>query len=181
MSEPPALRLPPIVEDLDVRVDELWEVLRGIPMLDRVFYTASTVGDFSVVWHGYNIIRLASAADDRARFVRLAAALAVESVLVNQGIKRAFRRERPDHGEQRPHHLRSPSTSSFPSGHASSAAMAVSLINQRGRHRMATRLLGAVVASSRLHVRIHHASDVIAGAATGLVLAAAWKRLWPLR
>ncbi len=181
VSEPPALRLPPIIDELDLRVDELWEMLRGNPLLDRIFYSASTAGDFSAIWHGYNVVRLIAAADGRSRFVRLAAALAFESVLVNQGIKRAFRRDRPDHDSKRPHHLRSPSTSSFPSGHASSAVMAVSLINQRSALPMLTRLVGTVVATSRIHVRIHHASDVVAGAGVGLVLAAAWKRAWPLR
>ena len=38
---------------------------------------------------------------------------------------------------------------------------------------------GLVVATSRVYVKIHHASDVVAGLATGLVLGAAFKRMWP--
>jgi len=37
----------------------------------------------------------------------------------------------------------------------------------------------AVVASSRVYVKIHHASDVLAGAATGLVLGRLARRIWP--
>ena len=43
------------------------------------------------------------------------------------------------------------------------------------------RWLAAVVASSRVYVRIHHASDVIAGAALGVALAELTKRIYPLR
>ena len=35
------------------------------------------------------------------------------------------------------------------------------------------------VATSRAYVRIHHASDIVAGAAVGLALAAVARRLWP--
>jgi membrane-associated phospholipid phosphatase len=38
--------------------------------------------------------------------------------------------------------------------------------------------VGAVVAVSRVYVRHHHASDVVAGALVGVVLARAARRLW---
>ncbi|MGI9622193.1 MAG: phosphatase PAP2 family protein [Acidimicrobiales bacterium] len=180
MSDIGILRLPKWVDKMDVTVDRAWENLRGRPGLDRVFYLASAAGDFSLIWHAFNVGRLLAKPEGRVRFVRLASALAVESLIVNQVIKRAFDRERPEQNVERPHHLRTPSTTSFPSGHASSAAMATSLIAQRSALGPAAGIVGAVVATSRLHVRIHHASDVVAGAAVGLALAAAWKRLWPL-
>jgi undecaprenyl-diphosphatase len=37
-----------------------------------------------------------------------------------------------------------------------------------------------VVATSRVYVRMHHASDVVAGAAIGAVIGAAARRLWPI-
>ena len=179
MSSAP-VTLSPWVDDFDDHVDTFWELLRGNPVLDRLFYSASTVGDFSAVWHAINLARLATAADGRTRFVRLATALAIESLLVNQVIKRAFRRERPEPPEDGDYHLRIPLTSSFPSGHASSAAMAARLLGQRSKLAPAYALIAGVVATSRLHVRIHHASDVIAGAAVGLSLASIYKRAWPL-
>jgi membrane-associated phospholipid phosphatase len=176
----PAITLPTWVDDVDERIDELWETLRGIPTLDRIFYAASAAGDFSAIWHAYNITRAVTTSDGKDRFSRFATALAVESLLVNQVIKRGFERHRPDEPGDRPHHLRTPSTSSFPSGHASSAAMAASLLNQRGRHRVLTTAIAAVVATSRVHVRIHHASDVVVGALIGAAIGATWKRVWPL-
>ncbi|MGH9111964.1 MAG: phosphatase PAP2 family protein, partial [Acidimicrobiales bacterium] len=39
--------------------------------------------------------------------------------------------------------------------------------------------VGAVVASSRVYVRIHHPSDVVAGAVLGIALARVARRTWP--
>lgn len=175
------LHLPQWVDDVDDRVDQLWDVLRGQPELDRMFYWASAAGDFSAIWHVYNLVRLTTTRDGGQRFLRLAGALAVESVLVNQGIKRAFRRERPVSITEGPHRLRTPSTSSFPSGHASSATMAAVLLSERSRLGPVAAVVAVVVATSRIHVRMHHASDVVAGALLGTAVAAAWKRAWPLR
>jgi len=36
------------------------------------------------------------------------------------------------------------------------------------------------VASSRVYVKIHHPSDVVAGAVLGVALAQVAKRVWPL-
>jgi undecaprenyl-diphosphatase len=41
--------------------------------------------------------------------------------------------------------------------------------------------VAAVVAVSRIHVRIHHASDIAGGLATGAALGALVKKLAPLR
>ena len=68
--------------------------------------------------------------------------------------------------------MRRPSTSSFPSGHASSAFFAATLLIARDGRRSAPLWLGlaGVVATSRAFVRIHHPSDVVAGAVVGLLL-----------
>jgi undecaprenyl-diphosphatase len=74
-------------------------------------------------------------------------------------------------------HVRIPSTSSFPSGHASSAVVASSLLGDGDPLRPLYRVIGAVVATSRLHVRVHHASDVAAGAAVGAMLLPVLRRV----
>jgi len=40
--------------------------------------------------------------------------------------------------------------------------------------------LAAVVATSRVHLKVHHVSDVIAGAAIGIVFAKVAERVWPM-
>jgi undecaprenyl-diphosphatase len=169
---------PSIVTRFDDRIDDLFEThLRGRPIVDRVFYTASELGDFSVIWHllgtGQGLVR----PDGFARALRLSAALGVESMLVNGGIKSLFRRERPVHQGERPHNLRTPRTTSFPSGHASSAFLAATLLSNGSRGKPLFFAIAAVVATSRIHVRIHHASDVAGGAVLGLALGAWAKRI----
>ena len=170
------------VAAFDKSVDNWFDQLRGNTIADRVLYGASAVGDFSLIWHIAGVGRALGGRKQERESLRLAVALGVESALINGVVKSWFRRTRPDH---QPHHLRKlrrPKTSSFPSGHATSAFMAASLLGS-GR-RPATKAawygLATVVAASRVHVKIHHASDVVAGAAIGVGMGAAVKKLWPL-
>ncbi len=166
----------------DDRVDAAWgRAFRGRPGIDRAMYLASELGDFSLIWLLVGAAQGLRSDEDADAAIRLAAGLLAESLLVNQGIKRLFRRTRPVHEDPRPHQLRTPSTSSFPSGHASSAFTAAGLLSDTDpRLAPAYYALAVVVATSRIHVRIHHASDVVAGAAVGVGLAAAITRRWPL-
>jgi membrane-associated phospholipid phosphatase len=163
-------------EAIERKVDDL----RGHRTLDRVMYAASEIGDFSLVWHLIGTAR--SLAPDRApvHAVRLSGLLGLESLLVNGLIKSAFGRRRPPWEHDRPHQLRQPRTSSFPSGHASSAALAVGVLSQRDPLWPLYAVVGATVASSRVYVKVHHPSDVVAGALLGVGLAALARRLWPL-
>lgn len=166
---------------LDAEVDRAWERLRGIPAVDRVFYSASALGDWSLVWHLAGAAQgLTDARDGWRRVARLSTALGVESALVNGGIKSLFRRTRPIHDAERPHALRMPATSSFPSGHASSAFMAARLLSDRSRLGPLWYATAGVVAASRVHVRIHHASDVVGGAVLGILLGEVAVRVAPL-
>jgi len=173
--------LGPVGIALDDAVDRTWEPLRGNPTLDRIFYTASELGDFSLIWHLTGTSRGLLRRNGHREAARLAAALGAESLLVNGGIKSLFRRERPIHDEERPHNLRQPLTSSFPSGHASAAFMAATLLSERSRVKPLWFGAAAVVAVSRIHVRIHHASDVLVGAGIGLALGRVIRKLAPLR
>lgn len=165
----------------DAEVDTLADRLRGHVVADRLFYSASAIGDWSLIWHIFGVAQGLS--DPRLgwrRSVRLAAALGAESALVNGVVKSFFKRTRPVHDGARPHTLRTPSTSSFPSGHASSAFMAAHLLAERSRVGAGWYAVAAVVASSRVHVRIHHASDVLGGAVLGLALGEIVRRAVPL-
>src|SRR3546814_4282954 len=86
-------------------------------------YAASELGDWSLIWHLIGAGQAMLPGRDPSSAVRLSAILGVESALVNVGVKRLFRRHRPvwEEDRPRPHRLRTPRTSSFPSGHASSA------------------------------------------------------------
>ena len=173
--------LGPAVAALDAAVDRAWESLRGQPVADRIFYSASQLGDFSLLWHLLGATRGLARGEGVRGAVRLSAALATESALVNGAVKSLFRRERPAEENDRPYHLRQPLTSSFPSGHASAAFLAATLLAERSKAKPLWYSLAGVVAASRVHVRIHHASDVVVGAALGLMLGRIARRVLPLR
>ncbi|MEY3679525.1 MAG: hypothetical protein RL547_137 [Actinomycetota bacterium] len=160
------------VARFDRRVDERLETLRESPIAGRVFTSASHLGDWSLIWHTVGALRGLTSQRRADQAIVLSVLLGVESLVVNQGVKRLFRRERPtDSGDER-FTVRTPSTSSFPSGHASAAVFAATVLTTLDGKRSAPLWFGlaAVVGTSRAFVRIHHASDVIGGAAVGLGL-----------
>jgi membrane-associated phospholipid phosphatase len=178
-EEPSPAAAIPGVEAFDDAVDRLFDRLRGKPVADRVFYGASAVGDFSLIWHICSVVRALRGNEREA--VRLSAALGVESALINLGVKSLFRRTRPARVEHEVRKLRQPRSSSFPSGHATSGFMAATLLSAgRPRSKPLWYGLAAVVAGSRVHVRIHHGSDVAAGALIGIVLGRLVRKIWPL-
>lgn len=155
------------------------ERLRGNPIADRVFTAASELGDFSLIWHIAAAAKGLASERAASESLLLSALIGAESLLVNQGVKRLFKRTRPTESGDTRYVVRQPSTSSFPSGHASSAAFAASLLASRSPVwvRPLWYALALVVAVSRPFVRVHHASDVVAGLATGLALAAIARRI----
>lgn len=163
------------VDAIDAAVDRWWERLRGNAPLDRLYYAASEAADFSLLWHTAGVVQ-AIIEDDPRIAIGLSAALGVESALVNGPVKSRFKRSRPIQDVPRPHRLRQPKTSSFPSGHASAAMVAAALLSRHAGG-PAWYAVAALVATSRVHVRIHHASDVVGGALLGAALGAVARRV----
>ena len=91
-------------------------------------------------------------------------------------VTESFRERRPVHDGPRPHKLRQPKTSSFPSGHASAAMVAAAMLSRQGGAPV-WYLLAGIVATSRIHVRIHHGSDVVGGALLGAGLGVLARRI----
>ena len=165
-------------DSFDSWADDLLEHLRGNTVADAVFKTASDLADFSLIWHLVGVGRAVIEPTKWRQSVALSALLGAESLIVNQGVKRLFRRVRPTvQGDPR-FLVRKPSTSSFPSGHASSAFFAAAILaTATGRPRAPVWYSMAVIVSiSRAYVRIHHPSDVVGGAALGAVLGVAGSR-----
>ncbi|MGD9998616.1 MAG: phosphatase PAP2 family protein [Ilumatobacteraceae bacterium] len=157
----------------DARADRGFEPLRRSRALACTFRVASDIGDFSLVWHVIGLAYGLGIRREPGEVVAFVLLIGAESLLVNQGIKRLFRRRRPTVDGDPRTRVRVPRTSSFPSGHASSAAFAATLLVvwTGGPWAPLWIAIAAVVAISRAVVRIHYASDVIAGAITGLALA----------
>jgi undecaprenyl-diphosphatase len=152
---------------LDDTVDDAVARVRS-PALDRVVYPLSSVADHSILWHLCGVVRATLRGGDFAGAARFSAAMGVESALTNGPVKLLFGRQRPvDLADiEFRYGLRRPVTSSFPSGHATAAFCAATLLGGGA----SWYALATAVAATRVYVRLHHASDVLAGAALGLAL-----------
>ena len=179
--------MPPVAEQarqlvrrFDQNVDTALDRWPGHPAVDRLFYGASALGDHSLIWLILGALRGLRSEQGWKAALRVGAGMGIESALVNLGIKSLFQRGRPEWEGSRPHGLRQPRTSAFPSGHATSAFTGAGLLAEHDRWWPAYYLLAAIVSGSRVYVRIHHASDVLAGVAVGIVLGRVGRRLAPL-
>ena len=88
--------------------------------------------------------------------------------MVSRAAKAAVERQRPDEQVDAP--VRTPSSSSFPSGHTLAAFCTAVVLPETGAGTVACVGFAAAVAASRVHLRAHHATDVLGGAAIGSVL-----------
>lgn len=164
----------------DHTVDGWFTPLRGNPTADRVFYIASEAADFSKAWHAIGLTMALVSPSRRKDAVRLAIALGLESAFVNGLLKSVIRRERPPLLDDAAYEVRRPRTKSFPSGHASSATLTATLLSESVPPlKPVWWTLAAVVSASRVHNRMHHPSDVVAGAALGTVMGRFINRRWP--
>lgn len=152
--------------------DRTLEPLRNNKASVALFGFASTIGDFSIVWHAVGLLRSIGSIERLQQAIALSVALGVESLIVNQGIKRLFRRERPTTSGDHRFEVRTPSTSSFPSGHASSATFAAIILTSFAGFPLIILwcTIALIVALSRVVVRIHHLSDIVGGIVTGAIL-----------
>jgi undecaprenyl-diphosphatase len=180
---PPTIPIPPAFVRLDDVVDLWFDAhLRGRPVADAVMYSASAAGDHGIIWlvlAGFQAARRRDGEWQRPLF-RAAAGLTGESILVNGPVKWLFRRSRPSHDLPRPRHLRQPRTSSFPSGHAAAAFFGAALLRDNDPIWPLYYAVAVVVAASRVHVKIHHASDVIGGAIIGVTLGELVRKVFPV-
>lgn len=163
-------------------MDQAFQPLRRLKAVNWTFYAASEAADYSIGWHAISLAIAIVSPGRRHHALRLAVMLGIESLAVNGGLKRLTRRARPTLLDDRAYEVRRPKTSSFPSGHASSAALAAVLFTDAvPRLRPLWVTLAAIVSASRIHNRMHHASDVAAGTALGTLIGLAARKIWPLR
>jgi undecaprenyl-diphosphatase len=163
----------------DAAVERAVEEIRS-PELDHVFYALSAAADHSKLWHALAWWR-GVASGDRANARRMSAALGIESFVTNVVVKSVIGRVRPSRPETVspfPYGMRVPITSSFPSGHATAAFTAAVFLSEDDAALAPLWFgLAGAVAFSRVYVRMHHASDAVAGAALGLVLGGVLRRI----
>lgn len=145
------------------------------PLLDEPLRRVSHFADFSKPWFlvAGGLALLGGRRGRRASFTGLAA-VGAASFVVNQPMKAAGERLRPDRdglGVPAQRWVRMPSSTSFPSGHsASAAAFAVAVGDVAPALRLPLRVAASVVAFSRVYTGVHYPSDVLVGATVGALL-----------
>jgi membrane-associated phospholipid phosphatase len=143
-----------------------------LPLLDAPLRLVSDFANFSKPWFlvSGGLAVFGGSQGRRAALTGLAA-IGAASLVVNQPMKMAGARIRPDRdgiGVPQQRWVRMPSSTSFPSGHsASAAAFAVAVGDVLPAFRLPLRAAAAVVAFSRVYTGVHYPGDVLVGATVG--------------
>ena len=144
---------------LDEAVDAAFEPLRGRPggtAPPRWSRTWPTTGSSGSPSPGLKARRRGP---DRRRAVVALAAAGFSSLLVSRVVKAAVERQRPD--DHLDAGVRTPSSSSFPSGHTLAAFCTAFVLADSDARTVANVGFATAVAASRVHLRAHHPTDVI--------------------
>jgi undecaprenyl-diphosphatase len=167
----------PVVDAFDDRVDAVASRWRGRPGADALAYGASALGDHGLIWFLIGLARGRRPGRHRSVAVWALVFSGVVTPLVNSAVKTAVGRGRPDPRVDDPPPVRVPGSASFPSGHALAAWCSATMLAEGDRLAPAYYLAAAAVSVSRVHLRQHHATDVLAGAALGITLGRVGRRL----
>lgn len=157
------------IDAFDARIDPVVGRWRGHPVADGLAYGASALGDHGLVW--FLIGSLRGRRPGRRTQARWAVMFSgTVTPAVNAGVKAVVGRGRPDRRPDDPRTVREPGSTSFPSGHALAAWCAATLLADGDPLAPAYYLVATTVSLSRIHLRQHHTTDVLAGAALGIGL-----------
>ncbi|MQA60588.1 MAG: phosphatase PAP2 family protein [Actinophytocola sp.] len=150
---------------------------------DEALRVLSRAANHGVLWWAVGAVLATRKGPTRRAALRGTAAIAGASASANLLGKRLFPRRRPAAVEVpvRRRLVRRPTSSSFPSGHAASAAAFATAVSMEAPAAgVAVGGLAAAVAYSRVHTGVHWPSDVGAGVLIGVAAAAATRHWWPL-
>jgi undecaprenyl-diphosphatase len=156
------------MQAIDDAVNAAFDPLRGNPRADRAATILSNLADYGLVWVALAALKARRRGPNRRRAVVGLAAAGFSSLLVNRVVKQAVARERP--GDHLDAAVRTPSSSSFPSGHTLAAFCTAFVLADSDAQTAVNVGFATAVAASRVHLRAHHPTDVIGGAAIGSVL-----------
>ena len=144
------------------------------PQIEDAVKVLGMAGEWGAVWVAIGVAAAAVDATRRERWLR-AAAVPPAAIGANYLVKLAVRRRRP-RLRRLPPLAAAPSELSFPSAHATSSLAAATAM---GRVAPGARPplygLAAAICLTRPYLGMHYPSDVLGGAALGLLIG----RLWP--
>ena len=145
---------------------------------EATFKALATAGEWGAIWVALGLGAATVDATRRGRWLRATGA-APASIGVNYLVKLAVRRRRP-RLRRLPPLAGAPSELSFPSAHATSSFAAATVM---GRVSPGARLplyaLAGAICATRPYLGMHYPSDVVGGAAFGLLIGALWPGVRP--
>lgn len=138
--------------------------------LDGIAVTLSKIGEVSGVWFALTVIAFVTDRIPARQAIWAVAAITFEWVLTNRIVKHQLHRDRPTPTRPDPKGVRRPTSSSFPSGHSSASACSAVLLSTLTGWWIPLVALALAIGWSRLHLRVHYPSDVLAGWLWGAAL-----------
>jgi len=139
-------------------------------ILENVMKFFTFLGDFCFVWILYVVI--AYIRGDRKLAIALAIVMLVVNAVNNGFIKAIFRRNRPfeDHPDIKIK-IDNPYGSSFPSGHSANGfACAIVIMHFYVDYGFIALIIAALIAISRMMLKVHYFSDVVFGSFVGILI-----------
>jgi membrane-associated phospholipid phosphatase len=156
------------MKSFDETVDAAFEPWRGQPRVDRTAALVSNLADYGLIWIASALFKARRRGPNRRRAIASLGLAGVSSYAVNRAVKSVVDRQRPE--EHLEASVRTPSSSSFPSGHTLAAFCTAFVLSDSPTGTATAVGFAGAVAVSRVHLRAHHPSDVLGGAAIGSVL-----------
>jgi membrane-associated phospholipid phosphatase len=139
------------------------------PKLDRSLITITRAASYSRLWLLIaGALAVFGGGKGRRAAGRALIAVAIAAAVANGPAKLLVRRRRP-FSPSRPTLIRTPRSTSFPSGHSAGAfAFAIGACAELPALAPALVPLAGAVAYSRVHTGVHYPSDVVAGVGIGI-------------
>ena len=148
------------------------------PLLDRILPPLSEAASYSRLWIAISLVMGLGGPRRRHTAIAAMTAVAATSAIANVAVKQTVRRRRPDRAVPEDRRLKQPGSSSFPSGHAASAAAFSGVVGREIPELwLPLNALAGTVAFSRVFTGVHYPGDVLAGWLLGKSVAGVSRRL----
>ena len=156
------------VENADLRLLREMRTRLHAPRTEGAMRALGKAGNHGAVWFAVNVVLALADPGNRESWL-ICAALGPLAIGVNYGVKLLVRRPRPVL-EGLPPLGGAPSSLSFPSAHATASFAVATAMTRVDALGALAFLLAIALALGRPYLGMHYPSDVLAGAALGVVL-----------